>query len=423
MHKKSLWLVLTLLVLGIVLGYRLFSQPVGRLSNVMLTWNREDTSRTALILYQTTDSPTVSKIFYDTVRRNGVMAQYRHQQIGQSERFEPAKRTLHWVELTHLIPKTNYYFSVGDESGLRGREFVFRTLPADDSPIRIVTGGDMDITDTAKTVSLLAAKMDPDLVVIGGDLAYANGKLRKSYIWDEWLRNWTDIMVTSDGRLIPIIAAIGNHEVNREEHDTLVDKAPFYTRYLRQDDANLSYFSRKIGANLGLLVLDTDHLHPPSGAQRAWLEDQLKKYQSLAFRIAVYHRPLYPGGHYPGVVPGPETDLVDQWLDLFDRYGLSLALENHFHVYKRSQLLYRNSVSNNAVGTVYLGDGAWGTRTRKALDGQWYLAKSGSINHFWVLDINRSAIRYQAIDSAGRVFDRGRYDFSGNRESETELNH
>ncbi len=417
MHKRWLWLVLSIALVGAVASYQLFVSPVGRLSNVMLTWCSEDTSTTALILYQTSDFPSTSRIYYDTVRRYGEATKYRYEQIGKAERFEATKRTQHWVELTGLNPKTDYFFSVADATGVRGKEFAFRTLPSDNSPIRIVAGGDMDISETAKSVSALAAKLDPDLVIIGGDLAYANGKLRKYPIWDEWLRNWTEIMFTSDGRLIPIIAAIGNHEINRKEHPALVDKAPFYTRYLRQDDKNLSYFSRKIGANLGLLVLDSDHLHSPGGAQRAWIEKRLEKYQKLPFRIAVYHRPLYPGGYYPGIVPGPETDLVEQWLGLFDRYKLSLALENHFHVYKKSKRLYRNSVSNNGAGTIYLGDGAWGTHTRDALNNQWYLAESGSINHFWVLDITPSAIEFRAIDSTGNEFDRGRYDVVLNNET------
>ena len=417
MHRRWLWLILSLALLGIVASYQLFVSPVGQLSNVMLTWRSEDTSTTALILYQTSDIPAVSRIFYDTVRRYGETARYRFQQTGRGQRFESAKRTVHWVELTGLKPKTDYYFSVADESGVRGNEFAFRTLPSDDSPIRIVAGGDMDITGTAKRVNALAAKLDPDLVIIGGDLAYANGKLKNYPVWDEWLRNWTEIMLTSDGRLIPIIAAIGNHEIDRKGHPALADKAPFYTRYLRQDDKNLSYFSRKIGANLGLLVLDTNHLHSPGGAQRAWIEKQLKIFQKLPFRVAVYHRPLYPGGAYPGVVPGPETDLIEQWLDLFDRYKLSLALENHIHVHKKSKRLYRNLVSNGAAGTIYLGDGAWGTHTRDALTNQWYLAESGSINHFWVLDVTASAIEYRAIDSTGKEFDRGRYDVVANDEA------
>ena len=413
MTKKNIWWAAILFgSIVVVVSLRVFVSPVGHLSYVMLTWRSEDTSTTTTVLYQTRDNPTVSKVYFDTERRGGLLSKYRFYEIGRADHFTETQRTIHTVELTGLKPKTDYYFTIADENGPRGGEFAFRTLPADNSPIRIVVGGDMDITAMARKVSAVAAGLNPDLAIIGGDLAYAHGKISKASDWDEWLDNWSELMVTTDGRLIPIIAAIGNHEINSLETQSAYDKAPFFTRYLNQDDVNFSYFTRKLGANLSLLVLDSNHLHAAGAAQRTWIEQQLKKYRNLAYRIAVYHRPLYPGGLYPGVEPGPALDLTEQWLDLFDRYRLTIGLENHFHVYKRSKSLFQRAVSENDQGTVYLGDGAWGTDPREVVNDLWYLVRADSKNHFWVLDVDHSAIEFRAVDSNGDVFDRGRIEMT-----------
>jgi Purple acid Phosphatase, N-terminal domain/Calcineurin-like phosphoesterase len=411
--KQALFLLALALVLlsVLVVRWKTTANAVGPLGHVLLTWRSEDTSRTITVLYQTQDSPGASQVLYDTASCSTEKECYRFQQSGTRDRFEELNRTIHTVELTGLQPATTYYFVIADAHRVRSKEMKFRTLPADDSAIRIVAGGDMGTTDEARALSMQAAKLDPDLAIAGGDIAYANGKLGNAELWDQWLRDWTETMITADGRLIPLIAAIGNHEVNPVKGASPAEKAPFYLRYLHQDDANGTYFSRSISANIGLVVLDSTHLHRADGPQKAWLEQQLERYRDLRYRIAVYHRPLYPGGRYPGYEPGEAEDLIRAWLPAFDRFHLTLGLENHYHTHKRTKVLAHNAVSKDGRGTVYLGDGAWGQKARDVVPDLWYLEKAFSKNHIWIVDVSAESITFQAIDADGNRFDYGIISF------------
>ena len=70
----------------------------------------------------------------------------------------------------------------------------------------------MDVNDHAVETSQVAASHNPSFALIGGDLAYANGWAPCYLKWDMWLSQWEQHMVTPDGRMIPLIVAIGNHE-------------------------------------------------------------------------------------------------------------------------------------------------------------------------------------------------------------------
>jgi len=410
MKKKRLLLLSAsaLLLLSIaVVRWHLAANVVGPLAHVLLTWRSEDTGRTMTVLYQTQDYPGVGRVLYDTMSHHGEPRKYRFQQNGTGDRFAELNRTIHTVELTALQPATTYYFVIADAHRVRSKEMKFRTLPADGSTVRIVAGGDVGITDSARALSRQAAKRNPDLAIVGGDIAYANGKLSNADIWDRWLQNWSETMKTSDGRLIPFIAAIGNHEVNPVKGVSSSAKAPFYLRYLHQDDATGTYFARTIGANIGLVVLDSSHLHRADGPQKAWLEQQLERYQDRPYRFAVYHRPLYPGGRYPGYEPGEAEDLVSAWLPAFDRFRLTLGLENHYHTHKRTKVLAHNAVADDGRGTVYLGDGAWGQKPREVVPDLWYLESAFSKNHVWIVDVSADGITFEAIDADGDCFDQG----------------
>jgi 3',5'-cyclic AMP phosphodiesterase CpdA len=51
------------------------------------------------------------------------------------------------------------------------------------------------------------------MVVVAGDVSYANG-MRSCYRrWDEWLATWHKHMKTVEGHLMPILTSIGNHDV------------------------------------------------------------------------------------------------------------------------------------------------------------------------------------------------------------------
>lgn len=383
-------------LLAIVIGAAWAEPPL----HVYLTW-QGDTATTITVNYQTAEHVD-SVVRFDIHSEEGRLRRYEHRVKGASRQIPGLEdgRYIHTVELTGLQPDSEYYFVAGDNRQNASAEFKFRTAPADDSPFRFVTGGDMDVGQGARRLLEQAAKFNPLFVAVGGDLAYANGDLRAYRKWDLWLANWAEFMVLSDGRMVPMVLAIGNHEV-QDGYNQPPEKAPFYFGYFAQN-GQTAYFSRQFGANFALLVLDSGHTAPHGGPQAEWLDAELARLRGVRYIAALYHVPLYPTHRdFMGAMSAAGRE---HWLPLFDKYGLTVAFENHDHTHKRTHRLKNGQV--DPEGTLYLGDGCFGVNPRQLAPGErWYEAVASSTQHFWVVDVSRGRLHCRAVNANGMVFD------------------
>lgn len=341
-------------------------------------------------------------VYFDTVSRKGDKDAYA-QKVDATYYSTPLemldRRAMHTAALKGLQPGTTYYFMGGDHEGGYTDERSFRTLPGGNAPIRFIDGGDMNIGPRARKLLKWAGQQDPDFVVIGGDIPYANGLFAEYGDWIQWFKNWDEFMHCSDGRMIPMVTAVGNHEVNRYESDNLYLRSPLYlSLFGRQSEA--PYYVRKFSDDVVMFLLDTDHLVPIEGAQTTWLEQEMAKYKDVKYKFASYHVPLYPT-HRPYEGEASKAART-HWGPLFDNYGLTVGYEHHDHVFKRSKPLKGNQVVEKGQGTVYVGDGTFGVDPR-TVDPQprWYNEKEGSIAHFWVTDVRPEGLALKAIDEDG----------------------
>lgn len=361
--------------------------------HVYLTW-RGDPLSTVVVHYHTGE-PGASVVRYGREPSGGRPEAFPFTAEGTSRLV--VDRHVHTVELTGLDPGTTYHFMVGDGRQGHAAEHRFRT-PAAEGPIRFVVGGDMGTDAIVGTLIRAAAALDPMFIVVGGDIAYANGDPRNIERWDQWFGHWTRHARAPDGALLPIIAGVGNHEVNKKQ-GTPEERAPMYLPFFEQ--GGLPYFTRMFGDRLALILLDTGHLYSHE-SQAGWLAEQLEATRHAAFQIPVYHVPLYPSNRAwlgSGSVLGRT-----HWLPLFDAHRVPAAFEHHDHLYKRTKPMRNNAAG--AVGTVYLGDGCFGKRERAAVNtGAWYMERAESRSHFWLVDIDGATMRCQAIDANGEVFD------------------
>lgn len=371
------------------------------LSVVYLTWEHQDTSTHMTINYHTQKDYKNSQVFYDTVPRQGDISQYRFSQKGRAVELEPIQRWFHRITLSPLDPGKTYYFVVGDEITGFSREFKFRTLPDDGSPFRFVSGGDMGISEEMRDISYLAAQQSPHFVILGGDIAYANGRIGEYSTWKRWLQIWQETMVTPEGYLIPFATAVGNHDVNGTG-ESITDRSPFFYTLFAQGLNTESYFLKHFGPDLTIYFLDSGHLHSHSGQQEKWLDRNLERTAHSRYKIAVYHVPLYPSHR------GFNDDLSSlgrkHWLPLFDRFDVDIAFENHDHTFKRTFPLRGNQI-DEAEGTIYLGDGCWGRSPRSTREERWYLDRAEKRAHIWIVDYAPDRLQLRAMDSQGQVFD------------------
>lgn len=368
------------------------------LSPVYLTFEEEDTSTSITVNFMTSGDSEKSYVHFGAESKKGLPGAYPQVVRGRTGQLNKVDKTFHHVKLDNLTPNTTYYFIVGDSKIGHSREYKFRTLPNDDTPIRMLVGGDMGIKDHLPTTSYAAVASEPHVILIGGDIAYADGKSKNVHMWDQWFSLMSEILETPSGYLVPLIVAIGNHESTTGAALPWA-KAPFYMELFPQRK-DKSYFTRKLGKNAVLLVLDSGHL-VTHNRQTDFIEREMGKYKHLEHRFALYHAPLYPS-HRPErdiyAVPGKK-----HWLPLFDKYKLTTGFEHHDHTLKRTHVLHKNKVARK--GTVYIGDGCWGKGGRETNEYRWYLAVNTPDTHVWLVDIFPTYSTYKASGKNGQVFD------------------
>lgn len=360
---------------------------------VYLTWQRDPT--TTMTIHWHSHGGREDRVEY---RR--LDDQAWHAASGWHHPMPYSDRMVHVAELTDLAPGTDYRFRFGKDSV----EFTFRTMPRDvKAPVRFVVGG-----DTMEPLDMLgewyeetcrqAAKQDPMFAVIGGDIAYADGEPKEVRRWYRWLSGWKEHMVTPDGRLIPVVAAIGNHDV-RGQYGQTPEEAPYFYNLFAMPEKR-SYRVLDFGRYLSVVVLDSGHTQAIDGAQADWLARTLAARQNVPHLFAVYHVPAYPSVRNFDSGVGPK--IREHWVPLFERFGVDVAFEHHDHVYKRTHPIRGGTIDPG--GVLYLGDGAWGVVPRRPRD-RWYLAKTAATRHFILVTIDEKRRSFLAIDSEGQVFD------------------
>ena len=354
-----------------------------------------DPSTTITINYHTEEDTGEPVVTYDLAEFQGTLRNVAKGELRQIPGLADG-RHVNTVQLTGLLPGQTYQFRIGAANDPE-KVYRFRTIPDTAEPLRFAVGGDTLATGIFVRLLGHVAARSPQFLVIGGDLAYADGDVNMYGRWDWWFERWHDHDTTPEGLLIPLVMAIGNHEMN-DKQGTPEERAPFYFGFFPQ--GGKTYFSRRFGAHLGLIVLDSAYL-VAHDVQAGWLEEQLKTFAPLTFRAAVYHAPLYPS--HRGFEEADAMAGRTHWLPLFDRYALTVAFEHHDHDFKRSKRLRGNEV--NPGGTLYLGDGNAGVLPRKPKADLWYLEKWGRESHFWIVEATAGKMHFEAVDFRGKVFD------------------
>jgi acid phosphatase type 7 len=328
-----------------------------------------------------------------------VVSPLTHLQYGVSPRIVRAA-------ITDLYPDTEYEFRIQPDGALR----QFRTAPATlDRPLHFAVGGDIHITEAAQRNYQQLAAAEPLFAAIGGDLAYDDGA--NTDISIEWLQQWSRGMVTADGRLIPALAAVGNHEVRGGYVDPALpyaemgERAPFFLSLFGCQFAERSYAAVDFGKYLTLFLLDTNHLSPVTGAQAEWLEQALAARHVVRFRVPLYHVAAYPSFRPPE--DRVAAAIRRHWVPLFEQYGVRIAFENHDHTYKRTWPL-RASQRDESAGVTYAGDGAWGAflRTPATPEERDYLRVSAAVHHVLLVEIRDDGrMQVRAVSDSGEEID------------------
>ncbi len=366
------------------------NQAFAKMDRYRASW-REDPSSSIVIGWNQSSGGNPI-LYYDTKDMGLAAEKYaEHQEPDRVEEFKGMKNT--FVRLNGLRANTIYYFIVKDSEGTSKR-MSFQTAPnSSESRLSFIAGGDSrNMREARVKANKLVGKLRPLGVLFGGDMSDNNTTIE----WKEWFDDW-QFTVTPEGRLIPILPCLGNHE-----------EIPLTLINLFDVAAPNLYYAFSFGGNL-LRVYTLNSFAAPDGDQKQWLKKDLENNSNALFKIAQYHLPMRP--HTSGKELNQEEYL--HWTPLFLKNEVRLAIECDAHVAKYTYPL-RPSTTADAIegfvrddnyGTVYIGEGGWGAPLRLANRNRNWTRNSESFNQFhWIwVDKNKIEIRTVKIDCADKV--------------------
>ncbi|VAH59543.1 unnamed protein product [Triticum turgidum subsp. durum] len=288
-------------------------------------------------------------------------------------------------EATGLEPGTKYYYQCGDPAipGATSAVHAFRTMPAvgpRSYPGRIAVVGDLGLTyNTTSTVEHMASNQ-PDLVLLLGDVSYANlyltngtgtdcyscsfaksTPIHETYQprWDYWGRYMESVTSTT-----PMMVVEGNHEIEQQiGNKTFAAYSARFAFPSKESDSFSPFYYSFDAGGIHFIMLAAYAAYSKSGEQYRWLEKDLAKVDRSVtpWLVAGWHAPWYSTykAHYR------EAECMRVAMEeLLYSYGLDIVFTGHVHAYERSNRVFNYTL--DPCGAVHISVGDGGNREKMA---------------------------------------------------------
>ncbi len=235
----------------------------------------------------------------------------------------------HDVSLSGLAPGGTVYYRVGGSTQIRS----FHTAPPAGAPFTFTVFADHGRTPQSISTVAQALAEDPDLVLMPGDLSYANGDQPD---WDTWFDIMEPLAATR-----PVMVAPGNHETSSEG-----SSATYRNRLAMPGDE--LFYSFDYG-NTHVLVLHSTLTH---GAAEGVLPGMLafaeadlidasqrKSAGDIDFIVVMQHHPLYGNMAAETIEAERQRNvpLIAAEERLLQLYDVDVLLTGHNHHFERSK--------------------------------------------------------------------------------------
>lgn len=287
----------------------------------------------------------------------------------------------HKYTITGLQPGTKYYYQI---DGVGTGSFV--TAPPDNaSRVKLFAYGD---TRTNPSIhDGVAAQMLSTLQADGGyqTVALFSG----DYIHDDtevvWQneffpRNEPNILEFQSK--VPIMGAIGNHELNVSGNGAV------FRKYFPYPFVNHFYYSYDYGP-VHVSYVDQYTSYAPGSAQYTWLENDLATSQK-PWKMIVLHEPGWSAGGHSN-----NSSVKNYIQPLCTKYGVSFVVSGHNHYYARCLV----------DGVHHVTTGGGGAPTYDPSGSADSLIRSDKLNHFCTFDIDGNQLVFTAIQRNGSVIE------------------
>jgi hypothetical protein len=180
---------------------------------------------------------------------------------------------------------------------------------------------------------------------------------------------------------VKFYASLGNHD------------SPLQTKYAPFNMDGQRYYTFKAPhEDVRFFALDSGYLQP---AQLAWLEKELDS-SNEAWKIPYFHHPLYSSADRHG------SDLARRKVlePIFIKYGVSVVLAGHDHVYERTK---------PQNGIVHFVVGSGGQLRRGNLEERSTITAAGNdtIQAFMAAEISGDEMTFNTVSRTGQIIDSG----------------
>lgn len=264
------------------------------------------------------------------------------------------------ARLVGLAPDTDYVYAAVHD-GATPELGTVHTAPLGRSPLRFTSFGDQStptLTSSAGNTSgsdhygsaaaayttTAIERVAPLFNLVNGDLCYANIAQDPIGTWSDWFRT-----NSQSARYRPWMPATGNHE--NELGNGPVGFAAYQTYFQLPDsgsDEQLRglWYSFTAGSVRVISVSNEDvclqdggksYLHGYSGgAQKRWLTTELadaRRDPRVDWVVVCMHQTAFSTADHTN---GADLGIRQQWLPLFDQYGVDLVVCGHEHHYERA---------------------------------------------------------------------------------------
>lgn len=272
----------------------------------------------------------------------------------------------HEAIIKGLKRDTSYHYKIILESGYESGEYSF-AMADDDGEFGFLWTGDVhthpdiairrELSEKLAEVAEKNLDNDMDLVISTGDEVCYGAYYDN---WQEWQKGYINRKVWAG---IP-----GNHtyyDVFPKKGQDTVDNRWWCATQNPPDngpEVMRSNFWFKYDSILfiGIDSIDTSYLNE----QKKWFEEVLEQNKGTYQYIVVYQHYPYISGFNGGF--GGTNVAYYLWMNLFDTYGVDLALSGDHHVYLQSNALVNKKTAKDGVsGTTYFVCPQIGDRARE----------------------------------------------------------
>lgn len=251
------------------------------------------------------------------------------------------------AELQGLEPDTEYMYRLSDDKDAPVR--YFKTAPADGAWTAAVISDFHSYTPLPKRAVAAMAMLDTLERVNRGDFDFVL-HVGDICAWGGSYSFWRDLYAKPQFSKYMWAGVNGNHD-NMDRKSTRLSND--YFRYANNNPLNgypgemgVCYFF-KYGQVL-FIMLNSEMMRKDEGlaAAQQWVKNTIRENPSKYIVVMEHYQWFFANTG--------KTSQYERWHELFDEYGVDLAIAGNNHIYARTNAIYKDCETDGTKGTVYL---------------------------------------------------------------------